>query len=119
MSTLTSRMRLEDYANISLPSEYDIVGVMDDIIMAKFIDCDEKGEYVDREGILMSLDSQRSCWRVAEVIMCGPSVSESITPKCLVMLPNDRGIKAVNFGSKKEPVVFINEERIFCICKKK
>jgi hypothetical protein len=113
-------LKLEEYANLALPTDYDITSVMDDVIMAEFVDCNEDGELIQRGGIFMNINIQQNCWRVAKVIMVGPTVKDQINIGDHIMFPNDKGIKAVKFNSQcKRPVVFICASRIFCICKPK
>lgn len=113
-------LKLEDYANMSLPTDYDITSVLDDVIMAEFIDCNEDGDLIQRDGIYMNINVQQNCWRVAKVLMTGPAVKDQIKVGDHIMFPNDKGIKAVKFNAQcKRPVVFISASRIFCICKPK
>ena len=111
-------LRLEDYQNLALPTDYDITGVLGDLIMAEFVDCDNDGQLVERDGILLNVDIQRNVWRVARVVMCGAGAN-LVKPGDYIMFPNDKGIKAIKFQKKGRPITFLNEQRIFCVCKPK
>lgn len=108
---------LEQYANLLLPNDYEITEVLGDIIMAEFVDSNEDGSLINRGGIFVNNNITQNTWRVARVLLHGKGCSSVIKKNALIMFPNDKGIKAVKFGSKKQPVVFLNEERIFGIVK--
>lgn len=111
-------LKLEDYQNLSLPTDYDITRTLGDVIMAEFVDSDDSGQLIKRDGIFVNVDIQKNIWRVGKVVMCGPDV-KTVKPGMHVMFPNDKGIKAIKFKKTGRPIVFLNEQRIFCICKPK
>lgn len=106
---------LEQYANLSLPRDYEITAVLGDIIMAEFVDCSEDGTLINRGGIFVNNNITQNTWRVAKVLLHGAGCSKIIKKGVLIMFPNDKGIKAVKSGKSKNPVIFLNEERIFGI----
>jgi len=113
-------LNLDDCKNMSLPSEYDITGVLGDVIMGEQVDVDDSGQaYVERDGILVDTNIQKNVWRVARAIMVGPDV-KLIKAGDHFIYPNDKGITAVKFSARiKRPVIFLNEARIFCRCEPK
>ena len=98
------------------PMDYEISGVLGDIICLENVD--EVGDgLVTRGGIIISEAAGTKAWRVGKVLNVGPQVSKSIQIDTLILYPNDKGIGMVAFGNKK--VIFLNESRIFAILKEK
>ena len=98
------------------PMDYEIDGVLGDIICLENID--EVGDgLVDRGGIIISEAAGTKAWRVGKVLNVGPLVSKNIQFGTLILYPNDKGIGMVAFGKKK--VIFLNESRIFATLKVK
>lgn len=109
---------IDKYKGVRIPLEqYEITQTLGDIIMAEYCDCDDTGDFIERDGILVSNDISQHTWRFAEVKIAGTGCSEEIKPGVIIMFPSDKGIPIVIRGEK--PKVFLNEERIFGICKKK
>ena len=104
---------IEQYQGMKLPEDYEVTELLGDVIMAEYVDCDESGELVNRGGILVSNDISRNTWRVAKIILTGPTVPENVVPGKFILFPNDKGIPAVNQGGR--PRIFLNAERIFGI----
>lgn len=110
---------LEKMKGIELPdNEWDITDVLDDIIMVQFVDVPEDGDgdYIMRRGIVVKTDPAKMLWRVGKVIIHGPKCSKQIKKGTYILMPNDRGIHVPQIGEFKH-VAFINEERIFGLCK--
>lgn len=104
---------IDVYKGMNMPTDYKITELLGDIIMAEYVDSDCDGRLVNRGGIFIDNDMSRNTWRVAEVTLTGPAVSDRIKVGTLVMFPNDKGIPAVTMS--KKPAIFLNEERIFGI----
>lgn len=104
---------LDVYKGMNMPTDYKITELLGDIIMAEYVDADSDGRLVNRGGIYIDNDLSRNTWRVAEVTLVGPDVSDRVKIGSLVMFPNDKGIPAVTMS--KKPAIFLNEERIFGI----
>ena len=98
------------------PMDYEIDGVLGDIICLENIDEVDDG-LVNRGGIIISEAAGTKAWRVGKVLNIGPQVSKCINVGTLILYPNDKGIGMVAFGNKK--VIFLNESRIFAILKAK
>lgn len=113
---------LESYGDIKFPqNDFKIKDVLGDIIMAKFDDCNDDNTEIYRDGIWLSIDITRGCWRSAVVLKAGPNTSNLIQEGTRIAFPNDKGIKAVQISGDgtKENLIFINEERIFGILEPK
>src|SRR4051812_12071875 len=110
-------MQLDKIQGVEVPSlDWEITDVLDDIIMVQFVDVDNTGEYLQRNGIFIKIDPVKQLWRVGRVITSGPKCSEKIEKGTYVLFPNDKGIQVPQVGGYKN-VAFINEDRIFGICK--
>lgn len=109
-------IELEQYKNSELPiDDYNIVQVLDDIIMAEFVDVSPDGQSITRGGIHIPMDiADTKAWRVAKTVLAGDKVPEYLKPKGThFIFPGDRGIRSIlNNGTQ---LVFINAERIFCV----
>jgi co-chaperonin GroES (HSP10) len=108
-------LNLDTMQGAEIPAEYDITKVLGDTLMCEIIDEAKNGEVL-RGGIYINQDITKKIWRVGKVIMLGPQCSGVVGKGDLVMYPNDRGIPMINMGKK---FIFLNEERIFCVCKEK
>jgi len=110
-------IEIEQYSNAQLPEDYEIIELLDDIIMAEYADMAEDGKSVIRNGILLpeSIIDQKA-WRVGRVLLSGPRVtSERLrNPGTHFIFPADRGIRSIKKNGKQ--IIFINEARIFGVC---
>lgn len=94
--------------------------VLDDIVLAQFVDLSNDGKSVMRNGIHIPLAQVQRTWRLAKVILIGPKV-EYTTVGDIICFPDDKGIKVDNMSIKGydkslRDCIFINEERFFGIC---
>ena len=109
---------IEIYESAKMPeTNFNIIGVLGDIIMAEFDDCNEDGTEIQRDGIWININMTKACWRSAVVLKVGPNVSPEIIIGTRIAFPNDKGIKNVQTledGSRRN-IIFLNEERIFGI----
>jgi hypothetical protein len=110
-------IEIEQYANACLPEDYDIVELLDDIIMAEYADMSDDGKSVIRNGIYLpeSVIEQKA-WRVGRVLLSGPRVTSKRlkTPGSYFIFPGDRGLRSIKKNGKH--IIFINESRIFGVC---
>jgi cellobiose-specific phosphotransferase system component IIB len=97
---------------------YDLAEIMDDVILAKFVDETETGEMM-RNGIVISTNAQTNAWRIGQVILTGPNV-RGIVRDDFIMFPNNLGIPISNITvdsyGKVNKGIFINQARIFGKC---
>lgn len=109
---------IEMYEDAKMPdTNFNIIGVLGDIIMAEFDDCNEDGTEIERDGIWVNINMTRACWRSAIVLKVGPTTSPTITEGTRIAFPNDKGIKNIQTledGTKRN-IIFLNEERVFGI----
>ena len=75
--------------------DFELSFIFDDILLIEYIDETAEGE-VERNGILVPTNALTKAWRKGKVILAGPDAKYAIT----------KGI-------------FLNEERMFGICKQK
>lgn len=104
---------LTDMQGITIPTSFEIEGVLGDILMCELADENEDGE-VNRGGIWLKQEINGKMWRVAKVIKTGPQCSGVVKVGDFVMYPSDKGLPMVDIGKK---YIFLNEQRIFCTCK--
>ena len=109
---------IEQYGNAALPEDYEITEVLDDVIMAEYADLAGNGKEIIRNGLFIpeGIVDQKA-WRVGRVIFTGPRVrNESLrTPGTTFIFPGDRGMRSITQDGKQ--ILFINEDRIFGVCK--
>ena len=99
---------------------YKLNRVMDDIVLAQYVDLSKDGNSVIRNGIHIPLSQVRRTWRMARVILVGPKCNYT-KPGDIVCFPDDKGIKVDNlsvtgFDSSIRDCLFLNEDRFFGIC---
>lgn len=108
---------LDAYQNCPLPEDYEITELLGDVIMIEYADVAADGKSLVRNGIILPnsvVDSK--AWRVGKVLLVGPN-TQQVKEGHYVIFPGDKGIIGIQQGGKT--VVFLNEERIFGICKSK
>jgi co-chaperonin GroES (HSP10) len=105
----------EDYKDLPLPEDYEIVELLSNVISAEYVDVSPDGESIIRNGIYLpkSVIDHRA-WRVAKVILAGPACKQ-VKSGDIVIFPGDRGLQSIQKNGKM--VIFLSEERIFGICK--
>lgn len=101
-----------DMQGCAIPLQYDITGVLGDILMCEVVD--EEDGVINRSGIWMSPSMTAKMWRVARIMKKGPACSPTLNEGDYVMYPSDKGIPSMKHGKK---LIFLNEARLFCICK--
>ena len=127
LKPLTSHIDLSDK---NLPTDfglddYVLSKLMDDVMLIEFCDLQsgEDGvEYVLRGGIAIPTNQVHNMWRKGKVILKGPNVRYTDVGE-IVLFPANMGIQVSNvevdgFGKIKKGL-FLNEQRMFGICKVK
>ena len=99
---------------------YKLSKVMDDIVLAQYVDLSNDGRSVIRNGIHIPLSQVKRTWRLARVILVGPRCSYT-SPGDVVCFPDDKGIKVdnlrvVGYDESLRDCLFLNEQRFFGIC---
>lgn len=100
--------------------DYALSFVFGDVILVEPLDLTKDGDNIMRNGILVPVNAVRSAWRKGTVILTGPDVKYCKVGD-VVVYPSDRGlpVSGVNIESRG-PIkrgVFLNEDRLFGICK--
>lgn len=108
--------------NFGLGEDYKLSFVFDDIVLVEFVDeiSDGTGDVIQRNGIFVPTNTLIKAWRKAKVVLVGPSV-RFCKKDDIVIFPNDKGAAVANieiegYGKLKKGV-FLNEQRLFGICK--
>lgn len=109
-------INLDEMGGTVIPSEYEVVSVLGDILMCEIVDESDSGE-ICRNGIWVKQEITQKLWRVAKVVKKGPNCSVNINVDDLIMYPGDKGLRMVSFEGKK--YIYLNEERIFAVVKKR
>lgn len=125
---LTPQKSHIDLADRALPSDfglddYKLSKVFDDVILIEYCDIhgsEDGSEYILRGGIAVPINQVHNAWRKGKVILIGPNVRYTSVGE-IVVFPNNMGIpitnlEVENYGKLKNGL-FINEQRMFGICK--
>jgi cellobiose-specific phosphotransferase system component IIB len=124
LATQKSLIDLDSYGkgNFGLSDDFVLSFVFDDIVLVEFIDevNDGTGDAILRHGLYVPTNALIKAWRKAQVILAGPSV-RFCKKGDIVIFPNDKGAAVSNiiiegYGKLKKGV-FLNEQRLFGICK--
>ena len=117
-----------DLSDRSLPTDfgmddYILSKLMDDVMLIEFCDLQsgEDGlEYVMRGGIAVPVNNINNMWRKGKVILKGPNVRYTEVGD-IVLFPANMGIQVTNIEvedvGKIKKGLFLNEQRMFGICR--
>ena len=101
--------------------DYELSFIFDDILLIEYTDETPEGE-VERNGILVPTNALTKAWRKGKVILAGPDAKYAKEGD-VVIFPNNMGVTisgvTVTGKGKVKKGIFLNEERMFGICKKK
>lgn len=93
-----------------------------DILLVEYIDLSDDKDGLMRNGIYIPTNAQTKAWRKAKVILVGPQVQYTKVGD-IVVFPNNLGVTIANMAIKDHGIirngVFLNEDRVFGICKLK
>jgi len=102
--------------------DYILNFIFDDIILVEYIDLTDDGDGITRNGIYIPTNAITKAWRKARVLLTGPNVKYTEVGN-IVLFPNNLGVTVSNIDvdgvGKVKSGVFLNENRIFGICKPK
>lgn len=105
----------EDYKDIPLPEDYEIVELLSNVISVEYVDVSPDGKSIMRNGIILPNQViDHRAWRVAKVKLAGPDCKQ-VKVGDVVIFPGDRGLQSIQKNGKM--LVFLSEDRIFGICK--
>ena len=107
-------------------TDYDLTFLFDDILLIEYVDLSELvpdgQEAIERNGILIPTNQITMAWRKGRVILAGPD-AKFAKEGDIVLFPNNMGvtISGVSVPGKGsvDKGIFLNEERMFGICKEK
>ena len=103
------------YQNCPLPEDYEITELLGDVIQVVYADTAEDGRSLIRNGIVLPAEVvDNKAWRVGRVILAWPNTKQ-VKAGHYVIFPGDKGIKGLQKDGRLN--IFLNEERIFGICK--
>jgi co-chaperonin GroES (HSP10) len=106
---------IDPYQNCPLPEDFEITELLGDVIQVVYADTAEDGKSLVRNGIILPSEVvDNKAWRVGKVILAGPNTKQ-VKAGHYVIFPGDKGIKGLQKDGKLN--IFLNEERIFGICK--
>ena len=101
--------------------DFELTFIFDDILLVEYIDETDEGELV-RNGIVVPTNAVNKAWRKAKVILTGPNVKYTKKGD-IVIFPNNLGVTVANMDvegrGKIKGGIFLNEDRVFGICKPK
>jgi len=101
--------------------DYELNFIFDDILLIEYTDETAEGE-VERNGILVPTNALTKAWRKGKVILAGPDAKYAKEGD-IVIFPNNMGVTisgvSVTGKGKITKGIFLNEERMFGICKEK
>jgi len=127
LATKRSTIDLESHSDgdFGLGDEFLLSFVFDDILLVEFIDESFDGDSsgaIKRGGIYLPTNALNKAWRKAKVILAGPEVKYAKQGD-IVMFPNDKGAPVSNMDIEGHGIIkrgmFLNEQRLFGICKQK
>ena len=105
---------------------YDLTFLFDDILLIEYVDLAENftdgTDTIERNGILIPTNQITMAWRKGRVILAGPSTKYAKEGD-IVLFPNNMGVTITGVSVPGKGTVqkgiFLNEERMFGICKAK
>lgn len=96
--------------------------IFDDILLVEYVDVTDDREGIIRNGIYIPTNTLTKAWRKAKVILVGPRAQYTKVGD-IVVFPNSLGITVSNLDvsghGRINGGVFLNESRVFGICKSK
>jgi hypothetical protein len=106
---------IDPYHNCPLPEDFEITELLGDVIQVEYADVASDGNSLVRNGIVLPHSVvDNKAWRVGRVVLTGPNTKQ-VKQGHYVIFPGDKGIVGIQRNGKTN--VFLNEERIFGICK--
>lgn len=118
-----SLIDLSGFASNSLDSSligYDLVDVLDDIMLAEFVDVSSSGNEIMRNGLVVPINAQTNAWRIGMVVIAGKGC-QLVKKGDYVCFPNNLGVNISKIEVEGHGLVesgqFLNEHRIFGVVK--
>lgn len=99
---------------------FELNFIFDDIVLVEYIDTTNDSDGIMRNGLYIPTNALNKAWRKAKVILVGPEAKYTKVGD-IVVFPNNLGVTVSNMHisnhGKVKSGVFLNENRIFGICK--
>jgi hypothetical protein len=99
---------------------YNLVDVLDDIILAEFVDLGGNNNEIMRNGLVVPINTQTSAWRIGKAVLVGKGCS-LVKRGDFVCFPNNMGVNISKINVEGYGVIdsgqFLNEHRIFGVVK--
>ena len=99
---------------------YALNTLMEDVILVEYVDENEDGTALNRNGIFIPLNADTKAWRIGKVLLKGTK-TEYVEVGSHVIFPNNLCIPIHNIDvdgiGKVKKGLFLNEARIFGIVK--
>lgn len=100
--------------------DYILSSILDDILLVEFVDMSADGESITRNGIYIPSNALAKAWRKGRVLLAGPK-AQYVKEDDIVIFPNNLGVTVSNIHVEGHGYInkgiFLNENRIFGICK--
>lgn len=118
-----SLIDLSGFPSNSLDSSligYDLVDVLDDILLAEFVDVSSSGNEIIRNGLVVPINAQTNAWRIGLVVLAGKGC-QLVKRGDYVCFPNNMGVNISKIEVEGHGMIetgqFLNEHRIFGVVK--
>lgn len=99
---------------------FSLKTLMEDVILVRFVDENDDGTALMRNGIMIPINADTKAWRIGEVLLTGTK-TEYTNVGDHIMFPNNLGIPINNIDvegiGKVKKGLFLNESRMFGIVK--
>ena len=100
--------------------DYELSFIFDDILLIEYVDETEQGD-VMKGSIVVPSNALNKAWRKGRVILSGPDAKYAKEGD-VVIFPNNMGVSisgvTITNRGRVQKGIFLNEERMFGICKK-
>lgn len=102
-------------------TDYNLCSLFDDLLLAEYVDETPDGDII-RDGVIVPANTIQRAWRVGRVILAGTGC-KNVNPGDHIIFPHDKGIPisgiTIEGHGQLEHGIFLNEERLFGVCKPK
>jgi len=102
-------------------TDYNLCSLFDDLLLAEYADETLDGDII-RDGVIVPANTIQRAWRVGRVILAGTGC-KNVNTGDHIIFPHDKGIPisgiTIEGHGKLEHGIFLNEERLFGVCKPK
>ena len=100
-------------------ADYDLCNLFDDLILAEYADENLDGDVL-RGGIVVPGNTIHRAWRIGKVILAGHGC-KNVKQGDHIIFPHDKGVPisgiTIDGYGNLAHGIFLNEERLFGVCK--